>query len=260
MKDKKAFSRRVGDFLAGKGFYIVLFICVAVIGVSAWILLFTDSTDDGADVVSIESPSDYVQDVILPSDYYEDVIEPEVEDNSSEADVPDTQDDVEEADVEPVEEDESEDAVLTEESAEDAMTEDLIFVWPLSGNVEVMYSVDELIYNKTMADWRTHAGIDIAGQMGSKVMAVADGTVLEIGTDDLLGTTVTIDHGSGLKSVYANLAATPVVKAGDKVAMGAVIGSVGDTAIGETNEVAHLHFSMTLNDEPVDPAEYLPTR
>jgi murein DD-endopeptidase MepM/ murein hydrolase activator NlpD len=258
VKDKKAFSRRVGDFLAGKGFYIVLFVCVAVIGVSAWILLFTDSTDDGADVVSMTSPTDYVQDVNLPSDDYQDAIEPDDEDDSSEADVPDTQDATEEADTEPVEENNAEDAALTEETAEDAMTEDIIFVWPLVGDVEVMYSVDELIYNKTMADWRTHPGIDIAGQMGSKVMAVADGKVLDVSNDDLLGTTVTIEHGSGLKSIYANLAATPVVKAGDQVAMGAVIGSVGDTAIGETNEVAHLHFAMTLNDEPVDPAEYLP--
>lgn len=260
MKDKKAFSRRVGDFLAGKGFYIVLFVCVAVIGVSAWILLFTDDTDEGADVVSI-SPSDYSQEMIIPSDYYEEaIVSPDTEDSSLDADVPDVQDDTEETDVELTEENDAEDAALTEEAAEDAMTEELIFVWPLVGDVEVMYSVDELIYNKTMGDWRTHDGIDIAGQMGSKVMAVADGTVLAVGTDDLLGTTVTIDHGSGLKSIYANLAGTPVVKEGDKVAMGAVIGSVGDTAIGETNEVAHLHFAMTLNDEPADPAEYLPER
>ena len=41
MHDRKTFSQRVDEFLSGKGFYIVLFACVAVIGVSAWLLLFS---------------------------------------------------------------------------------------------------------------------------------------------------------------------------------------------------------------------------
>ena len=109
-----------------------------------------------------------------------------------------------------------------------------------------------------MGDWRTHDGIDIAGMIGAKVVAAADGTVTDVRNDDLLGTTVVIDHGDGLVSVYANLAKVPVVKTGDKVAMGAVIGAIGDTAIGETNETTHLHFAMTKDNLPVDPIKYLP--
>ena len=89
-------------------------------------------------------------------------------------------------------------------------------------------------------------------------MAAAKGTVAEVYEDDLLGTTVVIDHGEGLKSTYSNLAATPTVAAGDSVNMGDVIGSVGNTAIGETGEVIHLHFAMTKDGVSVDPAEYLP--
>jgi murein DD-endopeptidase MepM/ murein hydrolase activator NlpD len=111
-----------------------------------------------------------------------------------------------------------------------------------------------------MSDWRTHDGIDIAGTIGAKVMAAADGTVVDVITDDMLGTTVIIDHGKGLKSIYSNLAKTPVVKKGDKVAMGSVIGAVGDTALGESAEATHLHFAMTKNDAPVDPSKYLPKK
>ncbi|MGE4485682.1 MAG: peptidoglycan DD-metalloendopeptidase family protein [Oscillospiraceae bacterium] len=50
----------------------------------------------------------------------------------------------------------------------------------------------------------------------------------------------------------------PTVKIGDTVRMGTVIGAVGDTAVGETGEVAHLHFAVTLDGASVDPAEYLP--
>jgi hypothetical protein len=39
VKEKKSFTRRIGDFIAGKGFYVVLLVCTAVIGISAWILL-----------------------------------------------------------------------------------------------------------------------------------------------------------------------------------------------------------------------------
>ena len=73
--------------------------------------------------------------------------------------------------------------------------------------------------------------------------------------DDLMGTVVEIDHGQGLVSQYANLAATPTVKVGDEVTTGTVIGSVGDTANLESGSQAHLHYGS-----PVDPADYLPER
>jgi murein DD-endopeptidase MepM/ murein hydrolase activator NlpD len=44
------------------------------------------------------------------------------------------------------------------------------------------------------------------------------------------------------------------------VTQGAVIGAVGDTAIGEIREVAHLHFEMTLHGEHVNPTGFLPNR
>jgi murein DD-endopeptidase MepM/ murein hydrolase activator NlpD len=48
------------------------------------------------------------------------------------------------------------------------------------------------------------------------------------------------------------------VYVGDTVSVGEIIGSVGDTALCETNEVAHLHFAMSLDGAGVDPADYLP--
>jgi len=144
----------------------------------------------------------------------------------------------------------------TDNGGGDKMT----FVWPLAGDVAVGYAVDTLLYDKTMGDWRAHPALDITGAIGTKVMAVADGVVKDVYNDDPLGTTVVIEHTGGLESVYANLAGTPTVKVGDKVTMGAVIGAIGDTAIGETNEVTHLHFAMTLNGAPADPGDYLPKR
>ena len=70
--------------------------------------------------------------------------------------------------------------------------------------------------------------------------------------------TVIIDHTGGLKSVYSNLAEMPTVAVGDSVVAGEIIGSVGTTALAETNAGTHLHFAMTLDGQSVDPLEYMP--
>ncbi|MCD8115883.1 MAG: M23 family metallopeptidase, partial [Oscillospiraceae bacterium] len=103
-----------------------------------------------------------------------------------------------------------------------------------------------------------HDGIDITCDLGTQVIATAAGTVVSVENDDLYGTTVEIDHANGIHSIYANLASEPPVSVGDTVTMGQVIGSVGSTAICETNQVNHLHFAMTCDGLPADPTAYLP--
>ncbi len=264
MKDKKSFTNKIGDFLAGKGFYVVLFICTAVIGVSAWILLSTGSGTD-ADTLT-EAPGG--QEVMATGEIADALVTDAAESRAEETPAPPSPTAKPSPSPSPSPsiapsakpEDNKPASAIQSEDTEPAMTKEPVFVWPLMGEIKTGYAVDELVYSKTMADWRTHDGIDIAGDLGAKVMAAADGTVADVRTDDLLGTVVVIDHGNGLQSIYANLTAAPVVKTGDKVAMGAVIGAVGDTAIGEANEVTHLHFAMTKDGQPVNPIDYLPKR
>ena len=138
------------------------------------------------------------------------------------------------------------------------MLDSLTFALPVSGEVICTFSTDELVYDKTLADWRVHTAVDFSAELGTKVTAVADGTVTEVYEDDLLGTTVVVEHGDGLFSVYSNLAATPTVSIGETVVCGDTIGSVGDTAIAESSEVAHLHFAMEKDGDACDPFLYLP--
>ncbi len=135
-----------------------------------------------------------------------------------------------------------------------------MFIWPVSGKISMSYSVDYPVYNRTMADWRTHDGIDVEAEIGTRVLAIAAGTVTDIYDDPMYGTTVVLSHGSELISVYSNLAATPSVDIGDSVTTAAVIGAVGDTSIAEASEPSHLHLSMMLSDESVDPISYLPQK
>ncbi len=134
------------------------------------------------------------------------------------------------------------------------------YVWPIQGGVEVPYAMETLRYDATMADWRTHDGIDIACNLGDEVLAAAGGVVTDVRADDLYGTVVEIDHQNGVHSVYANLSSEPLVHEGDWVTMGQTIGSVGRTALAETNVVPHLHLAMTLDGVSADPTDYLPER
>jgi murein DD-endopeptidase MepM/ murein hydrolase activator NlpD len=265
VKEKKSFTRRIGDFIAGKGFYVVLLVCTAVIGISAWILLSAGNLKDAEaeNIASVTqegdeamaSPDSGIADA-LASDEAETKAEiPEESMKPSASPAASAK-----PSAAPKEDTQKKDTASEAEDSEEAMARELVFVWPVMGDIAVMYAADELIYDETMGDWRTHEGIDIAGMLGTKVMAAADGTVADVYEDDLLGTTVVIDHGNGLQSIYANLAKVPVVEPGDKVAMGAAIGAIGYTAIGESNQESHLHFAMTQDGVPVNPSDYLPKK
>ena len=147
-----------------------------------------------------------------------------------------------------------------EPEAEETVALPLYFIWPVTGMLERGYDEETLRYDTTMADWRTHNGWDIAAGLGGHVLSAANGTVSAVYEDPLYGTTVEIDHGDGLVSVYANLSAEPTVSVGQSVLVGDIIGAVGESAICEVGESYHLHFAMKLNGETADPANWLPER
>ena len=119
------------------------------------------------------------------------------------------------------------------------------------------FSVDELTYNETLGDWRTHDGIDIAAEVGTQVIAACSGVVTAVRDDDMMGTLVTIAHDDGYETTYANLRSSPGVGEGQYVSAGEVIGAVGSSSIAEFSMPAHLHFSVSKDGVPCDPAEFL---
>ena len=128
---------------------------------------------------------------------------------------------------------------------------------PLSGQTVADYAMDCLGYNETTRDWRTHNGIDIAAESGTAVCAAADGVVYTTYTDEVMGTTVVVRHGGGYVTTYSSLDGKLEVSAGDTVTLGQTLGYVGSSAVVETATGDHVHFGVTLNDTPLDPAEFL---
>ncbi len=129
----------------------------------------------------------------------------------------------------------------------------LTFSKPLNGQIQKPYSIDKVIYSKTLELWKTHDGIDISSQIGENVKSIEKGTVEKVYDDSFYGTTVVIDHGQGYKSSYSNLNSKVSVKEKQKVTKGQVIGKVSNTSIGEIKDEAHLHFTLFKDNNNVDP-------
>lgn len=125
-----------------------------------------------------------------------------------------------------------------------------LYVLPLTNTVQKPFSVNEPLYSMTMADWRVHTGADFAGEEGQEVRAIADGTVESIETDPLWGEIMVIDHGVGVKSRYCGVSAS--VNVGDTVELFDVIGNLSEVPC-ESAQLAHLHFEMLVDGQPVDP-------
>ena len=112
-------------------------------------------------------------------------------------------------------------------------------------------------YDVNNEDYRFHAGIDLAADVGTSVYAAAAGTVTEAAADAYWSGVVTVDHGGGWRSVYRCL--EPAVRAGESVAAGGLLGQVSP-APAEGAEPTHIHFELELNGESQDPAPWLEIR
>ena len=146
----------------------------------------------------------------------------------------------------------------SEEAPVSAVTELLPqVVSPLDGTTVTVFSMSELLYDETMADWRTHNGIDIQASEGDSVRTAASGTVLSVKDDELMGTTVVIDHEGGYSTRYSSLQKDVPVTAGQQVVAGEVIGRVGTTSAAESQMGPHLHFSVSRDGAVIDPRDYV---
>ena len=126
---------------------------------------------------------------------------------------------------------------------------------PVSGRVLNGYSGDELVYNKTLGDWRTHNGIDYACEQGAEVLSPTAGTVVLAGADGSWGPTVAIKDSSGRVWRLCGVAG-PAVKEGDTVSAGQTLGKAGSVSC-ECAEESHIHLEVKQDDTYLDPAKLM---
>ncbi len=131
------------------------------------------------------------------------------------------------------------------------------FEKPVYGEIMKEYAKDNLVYSETLKEWVTHLGIDIKAEKTSVVKAAEAGTVKSIKNDPRYGLTIVVDHEDGYQTVYSNLLTSEFIVEGEKVEKGQSLGTVGNTAVFEIADEAHLHFEILKDSIQIDPSIYI---
>ena len=98
-----------------------------------------------------------------------------------------------------------------------------------------------------------HAGLDIANKSGTKLIATANGRISYAARKAYIGNMIIIDHGFGRVTKYGHLKKI-LVKRGQKVKRGDVIGLIGNTG---RSTGPHVHYEVRINGTPVNPLKYI---
>jgi len=297
MKLKKLFNRKNNEseiksirsesgiykFLDKEGFYIVLFLCVCIVAITAvWVTKTNIDRLAAEDIVfppTLEQSLDELEKVdedLLPGVSNETkntaesstvVIEQIDEDDDSiptaaaqnNAVVTPVKQVPQKQEAQPAKKVENPTAVQKTANSEPVQAK-IAMSMPLKGKIGMKYASDTLTYSKTLDQFTTHNGLDIIATENTPVMAAMDGEVIEVFVDSRLGLTITLSHTNDMITRYSNLSTDQMVKVGDIVEKGQVISGVGKNALFEIAEEPHLHFEVLVDGENVDPVLYIPVK
>ena len=124
-------------------------------------------------------------------------------------------------------------------------------IWPVDGTLEGGFGGRRNPFGGP--GYEFHTGQDIEAPMGTPVIAGARGQVSFVGWQNGYGQLVVIDHGGGLTTRYGHLSHIDV-DLGQSVSRGQLIGKVGSTG---RSTGPHLHYEVRINDQAVNPLQYL---
>jgi murein DD-endopeptidase MepM/ murein hydrolase activator NlpD len=123
-------------------------------------------------------------------------------------------------------------------------------IWPVKGWVTSGFGPRVSPFTEKPA-W--HDGLDIGAAANAPVQSPAQGRVTTVGFDPKLGNIVKLDHGFGIETLYGHLAKA-LVKEGQRVKRGDVVGLVGSTGLATG---PHLHYMVKVNGQALDPTKYI---
>lgn len=246
---------RFSKLIEKDGFYIILFICVCVVAITAVLTSRGNLNKPSEDNLS------KAEDLIILE---EDEIEPSLEIVRMEEDLTvedETAEESEEIVGETEEDDVEEDMDFVEDEEEEHIppkATEIEMILPVEGKLGMDFTKDNLIYSETLEEWTNHNGVDIFAKEGTTVKAALSGRISEIYEDDLWGIVILIDHGNGFMTKYANLSTKEMVKEGHQVNQGDGISKVGKSAPIEMIMEPHIHFEVIKEGKTIDPKSYLP--
>lgn len=131
--------------------------------------------------------------------------------------------------------------------------------WPVEGETLRGFDDQALVWWESLGCWRTHMGLDIAGEAGQAVACCADGRVKSSTWDELWGWRVMIEQADGRQTTYGGLESS-VVSIGESVTRGQTIGTLLAHIPCEAEMPAHLHLQVRHKGAAQDPEAMLPER
>lgn len=277
---KRLFSKKLSKenlvrFFNKEGFYVVVFLCIAIIATTAVYVM-----RNNMDYFSRGEGNDEIADRYDDHEYFQpENIEPSpneeqqsLEENSDEnKEVPNEEpkegekENIKKGDVEkasPVDIIPENGKAVISTKINNGSAKDILNKMknPVESTLITMdFSFQSIpVFSNTLNEYRSdHQGIDIGAEKGAKVRASMDGKVVEIIQDPRVGMLVIIDHGNEVITKYGNLDKDVEVTKNQQVKQGDVLGKVGNTAMFEINDEPHVHFEIWEGDKPVDPKDYI---
>ncbi len=124
--------------------------------------------------------------------------------------------------------------------------------WPILARREMSSSFG---YRRDPFSYRLsfHSGLDLRAPYGTSIRATARGVVTFSGYDGEYGNAVHVDHGGGIETWYAHMSER-LVRVGEEVSRGDILGRVGSTGRSTGN---HVHYEVRVGGRPVDPENYI---
>lgn len=244
---KKTLFGSLGEMIKGNAVMIILGLCVVAAGALSFYTV--NDINEKLEQQHIENPNSYteIQSEEIAQDVQNEAQNVPLKDKASSSSQP--KDKTESKDAATQAEDVAVDETATEQPAKPE------FVLPVNGQIFAAFSGDELVYNKTMDDWRTHNGIDIRANRDNAVKAATDGTVTAVYADGMLGNVIEIDNGKYTVR-YCGLGDNLLCKKGDTVKQGDSIGVVGEVPL-ENSEESHIHLEILKDGVLQNPDNYL---
>ncbi|MBZ9685075.1 M23 family metallopeptidase [Clostridium estertheticum] len=238
--DKKANNKTL-NFFKKEGFYVVLFICLCIVATVATITA-SNNKKFSSNQEAIKNEQANAGDVLKEQEkQYQDALQVKKE-NSGKNEV-----------LKPVPNIQK--VTTGNLTSPVSKSVNATFTKPVANGLLARGYSKDIDYSyrwKTDGSYRTNLGIAIQAKLGEPVLAVMDGIVEKVGSDEK-GKMVEIKHQNGTITKYYNLEEKILVKNGDKITKKQQIGTVGNTSLNSCNEVYGPHLYFEVLEKNIDP-------
>ena len=240
---------KTAGFWRGKGFYVALTLIVACSMLASFLAIDTmiDSLGSSPGSDNITGEEDIAWDLEqMPAETNQESIPVEPFSSSSQASKPQSSQSAPSA--------ASEASAAQSQPAAQQQPSEPLRVWPVSGEPTHPFSGDELVFNETMQDWRTHNGVDLAADEGADVLVPVSGTVKNVYEDGRWGGVAEIEASDGALVRVCGLKTVSAAQ-GQSAEAGEKLGTAGEIDV-ESAQQPHIHVEVLQNGEYTDPQAY----